>query len=429
MLCRKSKPPFAQKRRGIEDEIEDGALEEVVLAGADGEFPGSSPSLPREVLTARGWDEEHYFWVLDRGSEKFIMKAFEGAYRRCLGINDDMKAIYEKNIFAYPVPDSPSRPSSPTAPNSDLDIVDLKATTSRKRRLSHNQGGDSGRKKPSASVGPFTQGSTNQKIIEKDRLYYDQKNQRPPYVQKPSPQFVAVVTDQNGKRTEQQFQVKARHWSDGFQYWVADIGGHERIVNRWIGGSGGYRLRLWPGPEKHEQGDRGALVGLPTLQTERDHSGQFARSETSIQKQTDRLSRASSVPHTRRTRDRLQAVRTKQHSALVHDKARSPNGTSRKSPGTVGYNGSPLVGQTPSGIVPRTPAVDGNERSTRPPLSASEQPAIESTDGVSSVIPVPTNNGVSPVELLRQKRDFQRKLLLLEMQCIDDQLKEAGVVV
>ena len=103
------------------------------------------------------------------------------------------------------------------------------------------------------------------------------------------------------------------------------------------------------------------------------------------------------MPHTRRTKNRLRAGRTKQHSTQVDNKARSPNGKSRKS---LGYNGSPLVGRTPSGIVLRTPAVDGNERSTRPPLSASEPPAIESTDDVPSVIPVPTNNGVSPEELL-----------------------------
>ena len=292
MLCPKSKPPFTRKRRGIED----GDLVEVVLAGADGKFPGSSPSIPREVFTARGWDEEHYFWVLDRGVEKFIMKAYEGAYRRYHGVNENMRAICEKNIFAYSVPDPSSRPNSPTVPNSDLDIPEhfmdqspFKATTSRKRRLSHNQGSDSARKL-SAPIRPFPQGSTNQEIVEKDRLYYDQKNKRPPYVKNTTvqTQFVAVLTDQNERRTEQQFEVKAQEWSEGLQYWVADIDGHERIVNKCIGGGGGYTLRLWLGHEKHEQGIIGEIVGFPPLQRERDHSRQIARksgrhSEPSIQ--------------------------------------------------------------------------------------------------------------------------------------------------
>ncbi|KAL8912121.1 MAG: hypothetical protein Q9171_002837 [Xanthocarpia ochracea] len=425
MLCPKSKPPFAEKRHGIED----GDLLEVVLAGADGKFPGSSPSVPREVFTARGWDEKHYFWILDRGVEKFIMRSSEGAYRRCLGINENMRAICEKNIFAYPIPDPSSRPSSPTVPNSDLDIPEhfmdqspFKATTSRKRRLSHNQGSDSGRK-PSAPLRPFPQDSTNQEIVEKDRLYYDEKNKRPPYVKKTTvqSQFVAMLADQNERRTKQQLEVNARQWSDGLQYWVADVDGHERIVDKCIGGGGGYTLRLWLGYEKHEQGIIGPIVGFPSLQSERDHSGQFARklgrhSEPSIQRQTDGLSRASSVPHTRRTRNRLRVGRTKRHSTQVDNEARSPAGNFGKSPGTIGHNGSPLAGQTPSGVVSRTPKVNGNKRSTIPPLSASEPPAIESANGVPSIIPVPppTNAGVSSEELL-------------DMHDIDDQLKQAGV--
>lgn len=288
-----SKPSFAQERRGIED----GDLKEVVLAEPDGKNPGSSPSVPRPVLTATRWDAKYFLWVLDRGAEKFIMKAVGGTFRRCLGIDGNKKALYEKRNFAWPVPDPPHpdppprHPTSPTIPDSDPGVPEHFMNRSpfqyhetelpimpRKGQRSHEHNGDSSSKIPAAVV-PVPQTSSIQDTIQQDRAYYESRNGWPPYVKKASKhrRFVAVLADQDENPSEHQIHVEARQWSDGHQYWIANIDGQERIVNLCSGGRGGWRLRLWLGHEEHEQGTRGAVIGFPPPETEGELSGQSTK--------------------------------------------------------------------------------------------------------------------------------------------------------
>ncbi|KAI4247314.1 MAG: hypothetical protein L6R42_009679, partial [Xanthoria sp. 1 TBL-2021] len=469
-LCIQSKPPFAQERRGIED----GHLKEVVLVNPDGRKPDLSPSVPREVFTARGWNEKYYFWVLDRGTEQFIMKALGGFYRRCIGIDGNKKAICESYNFAFPVSDPTDGPLRSTVPDSNPGVPEHfmyqspfrrheanLTIMSRKRRLSHDDGNDANIKAPSAVV-HASQSLTVQEIVEQDRVYFASRNERPPYVKEASTQrqFVAVLADQDKRHSEHQIVVHARHWSGGLQYWIINLDGEERIVEKLKGGKGGYRLRLWLGHKEYEQGNHGEIVGLAPLPTKRDFFGQVTTglpggdsgwskntrqhsmpsrnkkqarySEPSIQRRSNTLSRAISVPIARATTDVSQQSRPGQDSTQIDNKARTPKRQLRKSTGTMGYRFSPL-GTVTTALAP-TPTDVGNGRSTNSRGSRGEPCTMESTEDSVSAANVSTNTGPSPEELRQRKREIQRKqilldrkLLSLDMEEIDDQLKKAGV--
>ena len=283
-LCGSSKPPFAQERRGIED----GYLKEVFLI-KDGKKPQLGPSQPRKVFIARRWDDKHYFWVLDLGTEKYIMKASGGYYRRCIGIDGNKKAVCEKNNFAFPVPsDRQDRSPNPTVPDSDPGVPEHFMNTSpfqrhqanlpvmsRKRRLSHDNNNEAIPNAASAP-GPVSQNLTVQEIIEQDRAYFASRNQRPPYLKERSVhrQFTAVLADQDKRRSEHQIVAYAREWGDGLQYWIIVLDGQERIVEKVKGGHGGYRLRLWLGYKEYEHGKDGELIGFAPWPTKSDTDGQ-----------------------------------------------------------------------------------------------------------------------------------------------------------
>ncbi|CAL8576013.1 hypothetical protein XPA_001906 [Xanthoria parietina] len=448
-LCGSSKPPFAQERRGIED----GYLKEVFLI-KDGKKPQLGPSQPRKVFIARRWDDKHYFWVLDLGTEKYIMKASGGYYRRCIGIDGNKKAVCEKNNFAFPVPsDRQDRSPNPTVPDSDPGVPEHFMNTSpfqrhqanlpvmsRKRRLSHDNNNEAIPNAASAP-GPVSQNLTVQEIIEQDRAYFASRNQRPPYLKERSVhrQFTAVLADQDKRRSEHQIVAYAREWGDGLQYWIIVLDGQERIVEKVKGGHGGYRLRLWLGYKEYEHGKDGELIGFAPWPTKSDTDGQVTtpleddsvtqnvrqsmpprirkrtrHSEPSIRRDSNPLSRATSTPlgrphvsqQSRSAQDPTQSVR----------KARPTKTQRLKDTGTTGYKDSPsaTVASTPG----PTPTDVGNGPSPSSGRSATEKPV--------SSAPVLTGTGLSPEELLQRKRDTYRKLLTLDMEDIDAQLKKAG---
>ncbi|KAI4222182.1 MAG: hypothetical protein L6R36_006350 [Xanthoria steineri] len=206
----------------------------------DGKKPELGPSQPRQVFTVRRWDDKYYFWVLDLGTEKYIMKASGGYYRRCIGIDGNKKAVCEKRNFAFSVPsDRQDRSSSPTVPDSDPGVpehfmnqspfqrheADL-PIMSRKRRLGHDDGNEAITNAPSASLA-VSQNLTVRQIIEQDRAYYASRNERPPYLKERTVhrQFTAVLADQDKRRSEHQIVAHAREWGGGFQYWIVNLDG------------------------------------------------------------------------------------------------------------------------------------------------------------------------------------------------------------
>ncbi|KAI4224670.1 MAG: hypothetical protein LQ349_007196, partial [Xanthoria aureola] len=213
------KPPFAQERRGIED----GYLKEVVLVEDESHLrkeptvPDSDPGVPEHFMNQ-----------------------------------------------------SPFQ-----SPEADLPLI------SRKRRLGHENGNEAIRNTPSAPV-PVSQNFTVQEIIEQDRAYFASRNDRPPYVKELSVQrqFTAVLADQDKRRSEHQIVAHARDWGGGFQYWIVNLDGQERIVDKVRGGQGGYRLRLWLGHQEYERGIEGEIVGFAPLPPKDDINGQvITRSE------------------------------------------------------------------------------------------------------------------------------------------------------
>lgn len=161
------------------------------------------------------------------------------------------------------------------SPEADLPLI------SRKRRLGHENGNEAIRNTPSAPV-PVSQNFTVQEIIEQDRAYFASRNDRPPYVKELSVQrqFTAVLADQDKRRSEHQIVAHARDWGGGFQYWIVNLDGQERIVDKVRGGQGGYRLRLWLGHQEYERGIEGEIVGFAPLPPKDDINGQvITRSE------------------------------------------------------------------------------------------------------------------------------------------------------
>lgn len=114
------KPDFALNRQHRSPPIKIGELKTVVLANAAGrrsEDPNSSSVF---YLEAREWDQLFFFWTLDLGDQRIIVKAFGAVrmggslYRRWLGV--DQK--FDKKPIAFTVLD---RPESPPARDATSD--------------------------------------------------------------------------------------------------------------------------------------------------------------------------------------------------------------------------------------------------------------------------------------------------------------------
>ncbi|KAL8679944.1 MAG: hypothetical protein Q9186_003809 [Xanthomendoza sp. 1 TL-2023] len=265
--------------------VEDIDLKEVVLATTSGSHPGYPLPTRRVYLKAREWGPKYFFWVLDLGLDKYIMKAFGGVFRRCRGFSEKNKLLCEDKTFAYPALGNSNRYSNyRTNSNAatpehfmQADLFQRSGTApvvTKKRRGSQTNGENLGRKR--LICDPVAALSDVARIVQEDRVYYDGKNERPPYVGRSAGpnQFVAVLADENERRTDQQLRVFAQHWSDGLRYWVAVIDGRKQIVHKCSGGNGGYRLRLWLGHKDYLEGDK-IVVGYPAVELERSTSGKF----------------------------------------------------------------------------------------------------------------------------------------------------------
>ncbi|KAL8683125.1 MAG: hypothetical protein Q9224_006714 [Gallowayella concinna] len=213
------------------------------------------------------------------------MKAFGGVFRRCRGFSEKNELLCEDKTFAYPALGNSNRYSNyRTNSNAatpehfmQADLFQRSETApvvTKKRRGSPTNGENLGRKRLICDPVPAL--SDVARIVQENRVYYDGKNERPPYVGRSAGpnQFVAVLADENERRTDQQLRVFAQHWSDGLLYWVAVIDGRKQIVHKCSGGNGGYRLRLWLGHKDYLEGDK-IVVGYPAVELERSTSGKF----------------------------------------------------------------------------------------------------------------------------------------------------------
>lgn len=270
------KPPFAyQKRRDYESYAS--GLKEVVLRTHDGLHPGFHPSVERPVLTEKSWGVKYGFWVLACGDEQYVMKGKGQSYKRCLKIDKLGNLVLENKPFAYGVPDSQSRYGSLAVSESvDDQAVDhfmnkspfkipaasMPIMTKRQRATQENGHDFSSRKQPKFSIAPHV---TIEDLVRKERIYYNQKHLRPPFIYwgSSAADFTAKRVGPDGHPTKQQLKLQSREWNDSNHYWVTKIDGEEYIVTKNVGSAGGYTLRLWMGHNNHEKpdGSDGKVVG------------------------------------------------------------------------------------------------------------------------------------------------------------------------
>ncbi|KAI4179421.1 MAG: hypothetical protein L6R41_007853 [Letrouitia leprolyta] len=91
-------------------------------------------------------------------------------------------------------------------------------------------------------------------FVEKECQYYERIDERPPFVVNRNSRlqgFSALRIDDSGKRTTEKIRVEPRTWNDNFSVLVASIDDKKRLVQKAVGGSGGYSLRIWLGHDHH----------------------------------------------------------------------------------------------------------------------------------------------------------------------------------
>ncbi|KAL8759620.1 MAG: hypothetical protein Q9184_003562 [Pyrenodesmia sp. 2 TL-2023] len=98
------KPGFALNRQERHPPIEMGELKDVILATAAGRRPVDPSTSSVFYLKAREWDERYFFWTLDLGDQRIIVKPIGAPniggsiYRRWLGVVQK----FEKKPIAFP---------------------------------------------------------------------------------------------------------------------------------------------------------------------------------------------------------------------------------------------------------------------------------------------------------------------------------------
>lgn len=109
------KPDFAlDRKRSRAGRVDIGELKDVVLATATGVRPKEPMSSTTFSVEAREWDEHLFFWTLDLGDQRMIVKpvgspSMGGSGYRCwLGVEQKFKIKY----IAFPVLDPPESPSA-----------------------------------------------------------------------------------------------------------------------------------------------------------------------------------------------------------------------------------------------------------------------------------------------------------------------------
>ncbi|KAL8923473.1 MAG: hypothetical protein Q9208_004601 [Pyrenodesmia sp. 3 TL-2023] len=137
------RPDFALTRydhTGRASAIQIGELKDIILANATGRRPEDPDSSSVFYLKAREWDERFFFWTLDLGDQRVIVKSIGapslgGAiYRRWLGV--DQK--FEKKAIAFPNLDGVAVNRSSGASESSQQLVNpaaaKKSTADRPQR-------------------------------------------------------------------------------------------------------------------------------------------------------------------------------------------------------------------------------------------------------------------------------------------------------
>ncbi|KAL8905194.1 MAG: hypothetical protein Q9207_002786 [Kuettlingeria erythrocarpa] len=132
------KPEFALGReRARACGVDIGDLKDVVLATATGNRPEEPMSSTTFSLEAREWDQHFFFWTLDLGDQRIIVKLFPSSrsgYRRWLGVDEK----FDKKYIAFPVLDPLESP--PRDPVSGRQLSRRLATKRRAGELAELSG-------------------------------------------------------------------------------------------------------------------------------------------------------------------------------------------------------------------------------------------------------------------------------------------------
>lgn len=140
-------------------------------------------------------------------------------------------------------------------------------------------------------------------FIERECQFYDRIDERPPFVVNRNSRlqgFSALRIDDSGKRTREKIHVEPRTWNDAWSVLIASIDDKKRVVQKAVGGSGGYSLRIWLG---HEHYPTSKLIAKPEYepssdaipQKKRPHSMHARFSSDSDSDSVDTPSLASSL--------------------------------------------------------------------------------------------------------------------------------------
>ncbi|KAI4105753.1 MAG: hypothetical protein LQ339_003315 [Xanthoria mediterranea] len=313
-------PPFTVPKQRIRK----GHRYLVWLAGTTGALTERTASTEIYSLTAVEWDQDHCFWTIDVGAERWIVASLDMRvplhgkpqhhwpipYRRWVGagMSETGFSISYVAYWSTAKPTSLSRPEdstvaaatntlrgvpsansvpailhpyAPSAPISEQgpsytgnarrpQPILGSPTTNRKKcpRLS-----DEGvlAKRTKASDLPVR---TVAEIIQRDRVWYGRLGtQKPPFVTRKNSradhlqdvsQFTAFEANDRteGSGHRRIIQARSRDYSPAYRYWVAKLDGHEQIVIRSPDQKAGFCLRVWGGHE-YGIGDMIVAYGRP----------------------------------------------------------------------------------------------------------------------------------------------------------------------
>ena len=313
-------PPFTFPKQRIRK----GYRYTVWLAGTKGDVTERTASTEMYALTALEWDQEHCFWSLDVGAERWIVAALDPRiplqgkpqhhwpipYRRWVGagLSENGFSISHAAYWSTAKPTVLSRPEAstvaatstatqgvsavnsvpvilhpyaPSAPISEQNPsysgnarrpqpVLASPTTSRKKRPRLSDEGAPAKKIKASGV-PVR---TVDEIIQRDRAWYGRLGtQKPPFVTKKNSRtdhlhdvsrFTAFeANDGTEGSVARRIQVRSRDYSPAYRYWVAKLDGHEQIVIRSPDQAAGFCLRVWWGHE-YGIGDTVVAYGRPS---------------------------------------------------------------------------------------------------------------------------------------------------------------------
>ncbi|CAL8576016.1 hypothetical protein XPA_001909 [Xanthoria parietina] len=302
-------PPFTFPKARIRK----GHPYQVWLAGTNGALTERTAATDLYALTAVEWDQEHCFWTIDVGAERWIVASLDPRvplpgkpqrywpipYRRWVGAGrgengfsishvaywstakpiglsrpeastvavattstQGVPAVNSVPAILYPY--APSAPISEPGPSYNGNArrpqpISAFPATSRKKRPRLSDDGAPAKKIKASDV-PV---KTVDEIIERDRIWYGRLGtQKPPFVTRKNSRadhlqdvsrftaFEATDDGMEGSGDRRIIQVRSRDYSPAYRYWVAKLdSGYERIVVRRPDKEAGFCLRVWGGHE------------------------------------------------------------------------------------------------------------------------------------------------------------------------------------